>query len=213
VAIASRKHDPIDRFEAMRMNLRAPAAGKRWAYRHRDNGAPSLAQRAIMSAHMSPLLADRTNLRILQALVESPRMSTAKLAKWVGMSAPAVRERVRRLEESGIIRGCRLDLDPAQLGFSVSVMVRIKPMPGQLQKVIELAQRTSRVVECHRVTGEDCVILRMHLESIATLDHVLDAFLVYGQTTTSIIQSSPVSNRSLPLTEKLPPRRQGRKGA
>jgi Lrp/AsnC family leucine-responsive transcriptional regulator len=157
---------------------------------------------------MSPLLSDQTNLVILRALVETPRISTAKLAKLVGMSAPAVRERVKRLEESRIIRGCRMELDPEQLGFPVAVMVRIRPMPGQLQKIIELAQRTPRVVECHRVTGEDCFVLRMHLESLDSLDSVLDAFLLYGQTTTSIIQSSPVPNRSLPLPEKRPLRRE-----
>jgi Lrp/AsnC family transcriptional regulator, leucine-responsive regulatory protein len=128
----------------------------------------------------------------------------------VGMSAPAVRERVKRLEEAHIIRGYRIDLDSAQLGFPVAVMVRIRPMPGQLQKIIELAKRTPRVVECHRVTGEDCFILRLHLESLETLDSVLDAFLVYGQTTTSIIQSSPVPHRSLPLPEKRPTQRQRR---
>jgi Lrp/AsnC family transcriptional regulator, leucine-responsive regulatory protein len=159
---------------------------------------------------MSPLLSDQTNIAILKALVESPRISTTKLAKLVGMSAPAVRERVKRLEESQIIRGCRMDLDPAQLGFPVAVMVRVRPMPGQLQKIIELAKRSPRVVECHRVTGEDCFILRMHLESLDALDGALDAFLLYGQTTTSIIQSSPVPGRSLPLPEKRPLRRQKR---
>jgi len=79
------------------------------------------------------------------------------------------------------------------------VMVRIRPMPGQLTKIIELAQNTVRVVECHRITGEDCFIMRLYLESIEVLDSVLDAFLVYGQTTTSIIQSSPVPLRPLPL--------------
>jgi Lrp/AsnC family transcriptional regulator, leucine-responsive regulatory protein len=152
-----------------------------------------------MSFQTAPLLADSTNVAILRELTNFPRISTAELAKTTGMSAPAVRERVRRLEEAGIIRGCRLDLDPRQLGYPVAVMVRIRPMPGQLQKIIELAQLTPRVVECHRITGEDCFILRMHLESIEVLDSVLDAFLIYGQTTTSIIQSSPVPLRSLPL--------------
>jgi Lrp/AsnC family transcriptional regulator, leucine-responsive regulatory protein len=72
-------------------------------------------------------------------------------------------------------------------------------MPGQLAKIVALAQKTPRIVECHRITGEDCFIMRAHLESIDSLDGLLDAFLVYGQTTTSIIQSSPVPLRTLPL--------------
>jgi Lrp/AsnC family transcriptional regulator, leucine-responsive regulatory protein len=147
----------------------------------------------------SPLLADPVNVQILRALIENPRISNADIARAVGMSGPSVRERVQRLEDSGLIRGIRLDLDPKLLGYPVAVMVRIRPAPGQLQKIIELAQNTPRVVECHRITGEDCFIMRLQLESIAALDSVLDAFQAHGQTTTSIIQSSPVPPRPLPL--------------
>jgi Lrp/AsnC family leucine-responsive transcriptional regulator len=152
-------------------------------------------------------VADPVNVEILKALAANPRIANAKLARVVGMSGPAVRERVQRLEESGLIRGVRLDLDPKLLGYPVAVLVRIGPMPGQLTKIIELAQTTPRVVECHRITGEDCFIMRLHLESIDALDSVLDAFLVYGQTTTSIIQSSPVPLRPLPLPHVLRRRR------
>ncbi|GGF33325.1 AsnC family transcriptional regulator [Aliidongia dinghuensis] len=152
-----------------------------------------------MSFQVSTLLADETNISILRAMTERPRIGMSELARAVGMSAPAVRERVQRLEEAGVIRGVRLELDPKALGYPVAVMVRIRPMPGQLPKIIELARLSPRVVECHRITGEDCFILKMHLESIDALDGALDAFLAYGQTTTSIIQSSPVPPRSLPL--------------
>ena len=145
------------------------------------------------------MLLDPVNVEILEALAANPRIANAKLARVVGMSGPAVRERVQRLEESGLIRGVRLDLDPKLQGYPVAVMVRIRPMPGQLTKIIELAQNTARVVECHRITGEDCFIMRLYLESIDELDSVLDEFLVYSQTTTSIIQSSPVPLRPLPL--------------
>jgi len=144
-------------------------------------------------------LLDPTNLIILRLLSDNPRIANSRLARAVGMSGPAVRERVQRLEDAGVIRGVRLDLDPKLLGYPVAVVVRIRPMPGQIPKVIELAQNTPRVVECHRITGEDCFILRLHLETIEALDSVLDAFLIYGQTTTSIIQSSPVAPRALPL--------------
>jgi Lrp/AsnC family leucine-responsive transcriptional regulator len=147
----------------------------------------------------SGFLADSTNVAILRAMSETPRITTSDLARAVGMSAPAVRERVQRLEDAGVIRGMRLDLDPKALGYPIAVMVRIRPMPGQLPKIIELARASPRVVECHRITGEDCFILKMHLESLDVLDGALDEFLAYGQTTTSIIQSSPVPPRALPL--------------
>lgn len=153
-----------------------------------------------MPLRRSPLLADRVNAVILTALIENPRTSTSELARTVGMSAPAVRERVQRLEEAGVLQGCRLLLDPAALGYPVAVMIRVRPMPGKLPDIIALARDTPRVVECHRITGEDCFIMRAHIESIEALDGLLDAFLAFGQTTTSIIQSSPVPLRSLPLT-------------
>jgi Lrp/AsnC family leucine-responsive transcriptional regulator len=75
-------------------------------------------------------------------------------------------------------------------------------MPGKLPKIAELAREMPQVVECHRITGDDCFILKIHLEELEALDRVLDRFLVYGQTTTSLVQSSPVPPRSLPLPDE-----------
>jgi Lrp/AsnC family transcriptional regulator, leucine-responsive regulatory protein len=138
---------------------------------------------------------DEVNRRILRALADDPRQSTAELARTVGMSAPAVRERVGRLERAGVIRGYRLDLDPAALGLPVAAWVRIRPGPGQLPKIAELARNTPQVSECHRISGEDCFLLKVHVPSIAELEGVLDAFLVFGQTTTSFVVATPVSPR------------------
>jgi Lrp/AsnC family leucine-responsive transcriptional regulator len=149
----------------------------------------------------SELLLDRRNVELLNRLQRDPRIGIAELARQVGMSAPAVRERILRLEEVGIIRGYRLELDPVALGHPVSAYVRVRPAPGQLPKVVDLARSLPQVVECHRVTGEDCFVVRIHLPSIDDLDRLLDQFLAYGQTTTSIIQSTPVPLRSLPLPE------------
>lgn len=152
-----------------------------------------------MGLHRSELLRDPRNVELLALLSDDPRLGISELARRVGMSAPAVRERVLRLEEAGIIHGYRLELDPAALGFPVSAYVRVRPAPGQLPRVVELAQSLAQVVECHRVTGEDCLVLKVYLPSINKLDEVLDRFLAFGQTTTSIIQSSPVPLRNLPL--------------
>jgi Lrp/AsnC family leucine-responsive transcriptional regulator len=146
----------------------------------------------------SPLL-DGVNLRLLRELQRDPRLPTARLARKLGMSAPAVSERVQRLRESGVITGWRLELDPRALGLPVTAYVRIRPGPGQLSRVAELAQRTPEVVECHRITGEDCFLLRLHVSEVNGIEAILDRFLAFGQTTTSIVQSSPVPLRSLPL--------------
>jgi Lrp/AsnC family transcriptional regulator, leucine-responsive regulatory protein len=144
-------------------------------------------------------LLDEVNLRLLVHLREDPRMSMSALSRRVGMSSPAVTERVRRMEEAGIIAGYRLDIDPKALGLPVAAYIRVRPSPGQLPKIAELAEQIAEVVECHRVTGEDCFIIKVHLPAMDQLDRILDRFLLYGMTTTSIIQSSPVPPRSLPL--------------
>ena len=142
---------------------------------------------------------DSVNLRVLEELQRDPRLTMSELGRRVGMSSPAVTERVRRLEEAGVICGYRLELNPAALGLPITGYIRIRPSPGQLSKIAELAQQIPEVVECHRVTGEDCFILKAHIPAIDQLDRLLDCFLLYGSTTTSLIQSSPVPLRRPPL--------------
>jgi Lrp/AsnC family transcriptional regulator, leucine-responsive regulatory protein len=151
----------------------------------------------------TPLLEeiDAVNSRVLEELQREPRLTMSELGRRIGMSSPAVTERVRRLEEAGVIRGYRLEVNPAALGLPIAAYVRVRPSPGQLSKIAELAQQIPEVVECHRVTGEDCFILKVHIPSIDQLDQLLDCFLLYGSTTTSLIQSSPVPLRPLPLPE------------
>lgn len=149
------------------------------------------------------ILTDQKNLELLRLLQKNPRAPISQLARKIGMSNPAVKERVVRLEESGILAGFRLELSPKELGYQVIAFVRIRPLPGHLSKIAELAQSVPEVTECHRITGEDCFILKLYVKEISNLDRVLDQFLAHGQTTTSIVQSSPVSPRSLPLVERI----------
>jgi len=144
-------------------------------------------------------LLDDTNVRLLAELQRDPRLSMAELGRRVGMSSPAVTERVRRLEQAAVIGGYRLDLNPTALGLPLAAFIRIRPDPGQLPRVAELARHIPEVVECHRITGEDCFILKIHFPAMDQLDRILDRFLACGTTTTSIIQSSPVPLRALPL--------------
>jgi Lrp/AsnC family transcriptional regulator, leucine-responsive regulatory protein len=144
-------------------------------------------------------LLDPVNLRVLDELVSDGRIAMAELGRRVGLSAPAVAERVQRLERAGVIAGYSAELDPRALGFSVSAIVRIRPAPGQLQRIPEVAGETPEVAECHRITGDDCYLLRPHLRSIDDLEDVLDRFTPYGLTTTSIVHSTPVPRRGPPL--------------
>lgn len=153
---------------------------------------------------LSGLLGDAKNLALIRLLHDRPRLAVSELARRVKMSAPAVRERLQRLEDAGIL-SWRIAVDPQALGFPVCCFVRVRPAPGQLSKIAELAQRLPQVTECHRVTGEDCFVLKLHVAAIDHLDHVLDQFLSYGQTTTSLVQSTPVAPRLLPLPDERAP--------
>ena len=146
-------------------------------------------------------LLDEVNLALLTELQDNPRITMSELARRVAMSAPAVTERMQRLERAGVIAGYRVELDPAALGLPVMAWVRIRPAPGQLPKVAALAQRLPQVVECYRITGEDCFLLKIHVSAVNAIEEVLDRFLLLGQTTTSIVQSVPVPPRALPLPE------------
>jgi Lrp/AsnC family transcriptional regulator, leucine-responsive regulatory protein len=146
-------------------------------------------------------LLDSINLRILKELQADGRLGMAELGRRLSMSPPAVAERVQRLELAGIIAGYRAEIDPRALGFPVSAVVRIRPAPGQLQRIPEVARETPEVGECYRITGEDCYLMRLHLRAIDDLEDVLDRFTPFGQTTTSIIHSAPVPRRGPPLED------------
>lgn len=148
--------------------------------------------------HQDRLL-DEVNLQLLAELEDSPRLPMAELARRVGMSSPAVTERVQRLERAGVIAGYRLDVDPAAVGLPVTAFVRIRPLPGSLPKIAELAASLPQVTECYRITGDDCFLLKVHAPAIDQLEESLDRFLTYGNTTTSIVVSTPVPTRPPPL--------------
>jgi Lrp/AsnC family transcriptional regulator, leucine-responsive regulatory protein len=142
---------------------------------------------------------DQINERLLGELQHDARLSVAELGRRVGLSSPAVAERIQRLEAAGVIRGYHADVDPRALGYSLTAVIRIRPAPRQLQKVADLARATPEVVECRRITGEDCFFMTAHLRDVEHLEQVIDQFIVYGVTTTSIVQSSPVSARPVEL--------------
>ncbi|HTX45350.1 MAG TPA: Lrp/AsnC family transcriptional regulator [Solirubrobacteraceae bacterium] len=142
---------------------------------------------------------DDTNLRLLNELQRDARLSLAELGRRVGLTAPAVAERLQRLEQQQVLRGYHADVDPDAVGYPLTAVIRIRPAPRQLHKVAELARATPEVVECHRITGDDCYLIKAHLRSVSHLEEVIDRFALYGQTTTSIVQSSPVPTRGIDL--------------
>lgn len=146
-------------------------------------------------------LLDGTNLRLLAELQADARLSLAELGRRVGLSSPAVADRLRRLEDEGVVRGYRAEVDPRKLGLTLGVIVRIRPAPRQLRDVAQLARDTPEVIECHRVTGDDCYVMTAYVRDVEHLERLIDQFAAYGQTTTAIMQSSPVPRRAVVAPE------------
>lgn len=142
---------------------------------------------------------DEIDEMILITLVDNGRTTTAELARKVKLSSPSVAERVRRLEEAGIITGYSASISPEAIGLPIAVWFRIRPVPGEMQRVAEIIQGIPDITQCDRVTGEDCFLARAHFASIADMERVIDLIVPYAMTNTSIIQSSPVKPRLPPL--------------
>lgn len=142
---------------------------------------------------------DDADRRILSALADNARLSLKELAARIGLSSPSTSERLKRLEERGVIRGFLLDISPDALGYMLQAMVRIRPLPGKLHAVQRLIEEIPQVVECDKVTGEDCFFARLHVRSIGQLDEILDRIADKSETHTAIVKSQPVRRRLLPL--------------
>jgi Lrp/AsnC family leucine-responsive transcriptional regulator len=141
---------------------------------------------------------DAIDHTIIGELSTDGRVSFAELGRRTNLSSPAVTERVKRLEQTGVITGYRAEVDPRALGYQLTAIVRVKPAVRQLAKIAELAAEIPQIEECLRITGEDCFYIKLHLGAIEELPEVLDRFLLYGETTTSIVNATAVPRRDPP---------------
>lgn len=142
---------------------------------------------------------DSIDAAILRELCEDARIPRAELSRRVGLSAPSVADRVRRLEDVGIIAGYGARIDPARLGYGLTILIRARPLPGEMANMIEAIQDTPQIVACDRVSGEDCFVARAHVRDVAEMEAVIDRIVPFGATNSSIVQSSPVEERLVEL--------------
>lgn len=138
---------------------------------------------------------DVVDAQILRELSADARIPHAELSRRVGLSAPSVSERVRRLEDAGIISGYAARIDPSKLGYGLTILIRARPSPGEMQKMIDAIRETPQIVACDRVSGEDCFVARAHVRDVAEMEEVIDRIVPFGATNSSIVQSSPVLER------------------
>lgn len=144
---------------------------------------------------------DSVGWEILCALQQDARMSYAEIGRRIGMSAPAVMERVRRLEDAGIITGYSAKVDVTKVGLPIQAITRVRFAGERYPHIRKVVMECPQVLECHHVTGDDCLIIRMAAASMADLERLIGKFSIFGQTTTSIILSSPVTERVIDRRE------------
>lgn len=142
---------------------------------------------------------DRIDAAIIRELCADSRIPRAELARRVGLSAPSVAERVRRLEDAGIITGYGARIDPLRLGYGLTILIRARPLPGELGKMIEAIRATPQIVSCDRVSGDDCFVARAHVRDVAEMEAVIDRIVPFGATNSSVVQSTPVPERLVEL--------------
>jgi Lrp/AsnC family transcriptional regulator, leucine-responsive regulatory protein len=138
---------------------------------------------------------DETDRLIVRLLSENARMPVSELARKVGLSGPSTSERIRRLENNGIISRFTVELDLAALGYPLQAIVRIKPRPGNMHIVEDMILNEPGFLDCDKVTGDDCFVTRLALRSISDLDPILLPFHEKAETNTAIIKSSPFRSR------------------
>jgi Lrp/AsnC family leucine-responsive transcriptional regulator len=142
---------------------------------------------------------DDIDQRMIEALARNARMPLKELAEAAGLSSPSAAERLRRLEERGVITAFTVDVDAAAIGYPLQAIVRVRPLPGQLHIVERLIRDIPEFIECDKVTGDDCFIARLVVRSMGELDGILDRITERAETNTSMIKTSPVKRRLPPL--------------
>lgn len=142
---------------------------------------------------------DAIDQKIIEALADNARLSIKELAQQVGLSSPSASERLRRLEERGVVARFTVDLDLRAIGYPLQAIVRIRPLPGKLHIVQRLIEDIPQITECDKVTGDDCFVARLHMRSIEQLDEILDRIADKAETSTAIIKTQPVKRRLPPL--------------
>lgn len=146
---------------------------------------------------MTAYSTDDVDMRIVEALQRDGRATYAELARAVSMSASAVTERVRRLEESGVIVGYTAIVDPERLGLDILAFVRLRYPTGNYKPFHDLVATTPEIVEAHHVTGEDCFILKVVARSMRHLEHTTGRIAGLGSVTTTVVYSSTLTNRAI----------------
>jgi Lrp/AsnC family transcriptional regulator, leucine-responsive regulatory protein len=147
---------------------------------------------------------DPMDCKILMELQLNARVTFAEIGRRIGLSTPAVIERVHRLEENGVIEGYHARVNPAKVGLTVRALIKIGIAGDRLAQFAVLVQKVPEVLECHRVTGSESFILQIAARDVAHMERIIDRLMPYVVTNTSIILASPVSWSPVVPSQEMP---------
>ena len=148
---------------------------------------------------MASKLLDKVNLAILNELQRDGRLSYSELGRRVGLSTPAVTERVRRLEEAGIITGYRARINPEALGYDLTALIEVATPPHRYQQMLEFVRSNQAVRECYFVTGPSSFVAKVMTPSVEQLQELIQQIGFYGSTRTSLVLSQPIIKETFEL--------------
>ena len=144
---------------------------------------------------------DKIDWKILKELENDARVSYAELARRVNLSAPAVTERVQKLEDAKVICGYKTIINPASLGLSIMAIIQMSLPSTQWTKLMEVIESIPEIVECHRATGDVDLFMKVRVNSMDAIERIIDQLVAYGEPNTSLILSTPIEERSIGYIE------------
>lgn len=147
---------------------------------------------------------DAINYRILEALQEDARMPFTRIGQDLGMSSPAISDRVKKMEDLGVIRGYKAIVDPKALGYQLQAMITLRAFVGKLRPLLDKVPQLREVRNCYRITGTENIIMEVVLEDQGHLERFIDLLIAYGETRTHVVLSQVIAQNPLgrPLAKK-----------
>jgi Lrp/AsnC family transcriptional regulator, leucine-responsive regulatory protein len=138
---------------------------------------------------------DGTGMKILQELQVNARSTYSEIGKRVGLSSPAVAERIYKMEESGIINGYHADIRPNIFGHNIMAFITLTTRPDKYPKIYYFAEKQKEIIECHHVSGNESLIMKVVSVSIAHLENMVEKLSKFGETKSTIVLSSPIKKK------------------
>lgn len=140
---------------------------------------------------------DNLNNGILKCLQDNARQSNAEIGRHVGISSPAVSERIKKMEDSGVIERYCTIISPYEVGYQLKAIITLRAFMGKLKPFLEKVKTFDEVINCYRITGDENIVMVVVLKNQKHLERLIDQFIVYGETKTQIVLSDIVKNGAI----------------